>query len=89
MSSPANVKRAITRFENAVRLHTMMGAHHPDDWEYIEGNYEKSRAALLNAIFGKPKPRPKKPREYVPHCASKEQLQHHRNYMKMLRTKPA
>lgn len=44
--STQHVSRYITRFENAVRVHEMKGAQHPEDHEQIERDYQRAKATL-------------------------------------------
>lgn len=47
MASLAYLKRLVTQFESAVRLHEMVGAAHPEDRPYIEQDYDAAKQRLL------------------------------------------
>lgn len=41
-----SARRALNRFEKAVRDHAFIGAAHPNDQRYIEREYENAKKAL-------------------------------------------
>lgn len=43
-------ERAIRDFEEAVRTHEMKGASHPEDHEFIEGQYIQAKKTLEKLI---------------------------------------
>lgn len=43
-------KQALARFEEAVRMHEMKGAHAPEHHAEIEHEYEQSKAALIRKL---------------------------------------
>ena len=47
---PSNIKAAISRFEQAAQDYAFKGSAHPDDWDYIERKYERTRANLEAVI---------------------------------------
>lgn len=43
-------KKALERFEAAVREHAFIGAQHPDDHLHIQTEYEEAKAALVTKL---------------------------------------
>ncbi len=44
------IKRALDRFERAVRMHAMIGSQHPDEHDYILYEYAHAKKLLINLI---------------------------------------